>query len=70
MPIENWIAAVDYAPRRHLSAPDELPPKDERDPHPFIVESMERFSALPPGSGAKIFFTHLNHSNPLRIQEP
>ena len=33
-------------------------------PHPFIVESMKRFEALPPGERGKIRFIHLNHTNP------
>ena len=33
-------------------------------PHPFIIESIERFRRLPEAERAKIFFTHLNHSNP------
>ena len=33
-------------------------------PHPFIVESMTRFEALPRAERAKIRFIHLNHTNP------
>ena len=33
-------------------------------PHPFIVESIERLEALPDAERAKIWFTHLNHTNP------
>jgi pyrroloquinoline quinone biosynthesis protein B len=32
-------------------------------PHPFIVESMARFAALPASERRKIVFTHLNHTN-------
>ncbi|WP_218921443.1 MBL fold metallo-hydrolase [Haliscomenobacter hydrossis] len=34
-------------------------------PHPFVVESMERFKALPLEEKKKIYFIHLNHTNPL-----
>ena len=33
-------------------------------PHPFIVESMQRFESLPAQEKAKIHFIHLNHTNP------
>lgn len=33
-------------------------------PHPFIVESLERFAAMPEAERAKVVFTHLNHTNP------
>ena len=33
-------------------------------PHPFIVESLERFSILSDEDKSKIFFIHLNHTNP------
>lgn len=34
-------------------------------PHPFIEESMARFSDLPTSEKQKIHFIHLNHTNPL-----
>lgn len=34
-------------------------------PHPFVVESMERFKDLNPSEKQKIIFIHLNHTNPL-----
>lgn len=33
-------------------------------PHPFIAESIARFTALPRATREKVFFTHLNHTNP------
>jgi pyrroloquinoline quinone biosynthesis protein B len=33
-------------------------------PHPFIVESITRFAPLPASERAKVWFTHLNHTNP------
>lgn len=42
---------------------------DNRDitqiPHPFVIESMVLFKDLPKSEKAKIFFIHLNHTNPL-----
>lgn len=35
-------------------------------PHPFVVESLEHFAKLKPKEKAKIHFTHMNHTNPLR----
>ena len=34
-------------------------------PHPFVVESINRFKSLESKDRKKIFFTHLNHTNPL-----
>ena len=34
-------------------------------PHPFVVESMELFEALTPAEKKKVWFIHLNHTNPL-----
>jgi len=33
-------------------------------PHPFIIESMAKFEKLPPEEKQKIYFIHLNHTNP------
>jgi pyrroloquinoline quinone biosynthesis protein B len=33
-------------------------------PHPFIIESMELFKSLSKKEKSKIYFTHLNHTNP------
>jgi len=38
-------------------------------PHPFIVESIERFSGLAPEERGKVLFTHMNHSNPAAVPE-
>lgn len=37
-------------------------------PHPFIKESMELFSKLPNRDKNKIYFIHMNHTNPLLIE--
>ena len=34
-------------------------------PHPFVVETMNRFEVLPIIQKKKVRFIHLNHSNPL-----
>ncbi|MEE9128984.1 MAG: MBL fold metallo-hydrolase [Phycisphaerales bacterium] len=64
--IEELIAQVDVA---YLDgtffADGELPNRNMADIlHPFIVESMQRFSSLPAIQRKKIRFIHLNHTNP------
>lgn len=45
---------------------NELPGRDLSEiPHPFVVESMALFEELPPAEKDKIWFIHMNHSNPL-----
>lgn len=66
-PIEKLIGAVDYA---FLDATfydaAELNTRDiSQIPHPFVSESMERFSSLPPAERSKIHFLHFNHTNRL-----
>lgn len=66
--VEDLINQVD---RAYLDATffsiEELPGRDmSAFPHPFIVESMARFSQLDDQQRAKIHFIHLNHSNPAR----
>jgi len=34
-------------------------------PHPFIVESIQKFNRLPEEARSKIHFLHLNHTNPV-----
>ncbi len=65
--ILRMIADVDYA---LLDATfydgDELPGRDMREiPHPFVVESMALFDELPESDKNKVWFIHMNHSNPL-----
>ena len=44
----------------------ELPGRNMSEiPHPFIIESMERWKELPENEKNKIHFIHLNHTNPL-----
>ena len=37
-------------------------------PHPFIRESMQLFSGQPEAERKKVFFIHLNHTNPAMIR--
>lgn len=65
-PVEAIIERVDVA---YLDATfhdtGELQVRDmSLIPHPFIVESIERFSTLEPEIRQRIRFIHLNHSNP------
>jgi pyrroloquinoline quinone biosynthesis protein B len=65
--IVDEIANVDYA---LLDATffdgDELPGRDMSEiPHPFVVESLALFDSLPAAEKDKIWFIHMNHSNPL-----
>lgn len=65
-PIEDILAEVDAA---YLDGTffetDELPGRNMAEiPHPFIVESMARFSTLDPALKKKVRFIHFNHTNP------
>jgi len=69
--IEQELAIVDVA---YLDATffdgAELPGRDMREiPHPFVVESLQRFAQLNPRERHKIRFIHMNHSNPLLSPE-
>jgi pyrroloquinoline quinone biosynthesis protein B len=64
--IEDVLAEVD---RAYLDgtfyADGEVPGRTMSEiPHPFIVESIQRFSTLPAVEKAKVRFIHLNHTNP------
>ena len=37
-------------------------------PHPFVEESMELFSKLSNRNKNKIYFIHMNHTNPLLVE--
>ena len=65
--IEKYIIETDYS---FLDGtffnPLELPGRNMAEiPHPFIIESMERWKELPENEKNKIHFIHLNHTNPL-----
>lgn len=45
---------------------NELPHRNmQKIPHPFVVESMNRLRELPNTQKNKVYFIHLNHTNPL-----
>lgn len=65
--INEWIAKVDYA---FLDGTfyrnGEIWGRDmSQIPHPFISESMQRFATLEKSQQDKVYFIHLNHTNPL-----
>jgi len=65
--VEDVLAMVDVAllDASFFDA-GEVPGRDLADiPHPFVVESLARFAALPAAERAKVRFTHLNHTNPV-----
>lgn len=67
IPIENLVAKVDIA---LLDATffnsNELPNRNMNEiPHPFVVESLDRWKSLPFAEKNKIYLIHFNHTNPL-----
>jgi len=65
--IKKLILEVDYA---FLDATffsgDEINSRDISEiPHPFVCESMELFKALSKEDKAKIYYIHMNHTNPM-----
>ncbi len=61
------IQTVDYALiDATFYAEGELPGRDmSKIPHPFVVESMKALQHLPIEQRNKVWFIHMNHSNPL-----
>lgn len=37
-------------------------------PHPFVIESMKKFESLPAKEKSKVYFIHLNHTNPALLK--
>ena len=67
--IEDMIASVDTA---YLDATffdnNELPGRDmSKFPHPRLLDSMQRFSALSDDERQKVRFFHINHTNQVRF---
>ncbi|RNC89403.1 MAG: MBL fold metallo-hydrolase [Allomuricauda sp.] len=65
--IREEIKKVDYA---FLDASffdgEEINNRDISEiPHPFVIESMALFKDLPTAEKEKVYFIHLNHTNPL-----
>lgn len=45
---------------------DELPGRDMSEiPHPFVLETLDRFESLPETERRKVRLIHMNHTNPL-----
>ncbi len=65
--IDSVISVHDYAfLDGSFFANGEIPGRDMSEiPHPFVEESLKRFSKLPASEKAKIHFIHFNHTNPL-----
>jgi len=65
--LAELITTVDYALLdATFYADGELPGRDmSKIPHPFAVETMELLQALPDDERKKVWFIHLNHTNPL-----
>jgi len=65
--IKEEIQKVDYALLdATFYSGSELSNRDMSEiPHPFVVESMEKFNDLSSKDRSKIYFIHLNHTNPL-----
>ena len=71
---DRWDRSIDTLIARHDLAfldatffdDTELPGRNMAEiPHPFVRESLQRFSRLSPKNRNKIHFIHLNHTNPL-----
>ncbi len=65
-PIEGVVAEVDVAILDGtFYSTEELPGRDVSSiGHPLITDSMQRLESLVRSGAARVFFTHLNHSNP------
>ena len=65
--LATLITTVDYALiDATFFADGELPGRDmSRVPHPFVTESMELLADLPVEERNKVWFIHMNHTNPL-----
>ena len=47
----------------------EIPRPMSEVPHPFVEESVTRFESLTVKEKSKIYFIHLNHTNPARDED-
>ena len=65
--LRELVKGVDYALLdATFFADGELPGRDmSKVPHPFVVETMTLLEALPSAERNKVWFIHLNHTNPL-----
>jgi pyrroloquinoline quinone biosynthesis protein B len=67
VPADNLIRSVDYALiDGSFFDSGEIPGRDMSEiPHPFVVESMALLESFTPEERQKVWFIHLNHTNPL-----
>ncbi len=65
--IVEVVSSVDYAfIDATFYADGELPGRDmSKIRHPFVEESMAALESLPPEQRARVWFIHMNHTNPL-----
>ena len=65
--ISELLKTVDYALiDASFYADGELPGRDmSKIPHPFVVESMKNLEDLSAQQRSKVWFIHMNHTNPL-----
>jgi pyrroloquinoline quinone biosynthesis protein B len=65
--IAELVKTVDYALiDATFYADGELPGRDmSKIKHPYVVESMKALEALSPDQRSKVWFIHMNHTNPL-----
>ncbi len=64
--LEEMLAKVDYAfIDGSFYADGEVPGRSMSEiPHPFVSETMQRLQSLPANERAKVYFIHMNHTNP------
>jgi pyrroloquinoline quinone biosynthesis protein B len=69
--LSELVKTVDYALiDASFYADGELPGRDmSKIPHPFVVESMKALENLSAGQREKVWFIHMNHTNPLLNME-
>ena len=65
--IEDFIKSVDYAfIDGTFYNGKEIPHRNMNEiPHPFVIETLERLKNLKKKHKKKVYFIHLNHTNPL-----
>lgn len=66
MHLEEMLAKVDYAfIDGSFYADGEVPGRSMSNiPHPSISETMQRLRSLPANEKGKVYFIHMNHTNP------
>ena len=69
--ISELIQSVDYALLdATFYANGEIPGRDmSQIPHPFVTETMQTLQHLPKSDKSKVWFIHMNHTNPLLNSE-